>query len=106
MALVTNAVVFVLSQHLLPDAERCIAHCLAQGYHMIGLIKDDWEAAMKMLHEGKASVIVAADPQHVDPLREPRVEFVALHRPRNAGPAASRPGKGERTQLIRRNAAG
>jgi hypothetical protein len=84
----TTAVVFVLSQYLMPDAERCITYCLARGYDMIGVIKDDWDAAFGMLVAGTVTVVVAADPHHVDPGRTPRVEYVAhvgpqgQHRPR------------------------
>lgn len=101
--LMTNAVVFVLTQYLARDADRCIQHCVAHGYTMIGLIKDDWKAAMALALEGKASVIVAASPAHVDPDREPRVEFVAYDSPR---PTSSAPGISQRetrTRIIRRS---
>ncbi len=91
---VTTAVVFVLSRYLLPDADRCIDYCRAQGYAMVGVITDDWHEAMHMLHEGKAVVLVVADRQHLDPERAPRVEAVA-----DRGPTG-RP----KTQIIRRNA--
>jgi len=73
----TSAIVFVATQYLLTDAHRCINHCIAHGYHMVGLVKDDWGKAMEYLHEGKASVLVIADPEHLDPDREPRIEIVA-----------------------------
>lgn len=100
-----NAVVFVLTQHLLPDSDRCISYCLARGYRMVGLVKDDWEAAIAMLITGKASVIVAESPDHVPADRQPRVEYVSHAgpaRPENAGPGIGQ--RETRTRLIRRNA--
>jgi hypothetical protein len=88
-----NAVVFVLTRHLLPDAELCISYCIAHGYNMIGVVKDDWTAATQYLYSGKAHVLVAADARHVDPDRQPRVEFVADHGP------SGRP----RTRIIQRS---
>jgi len=96
----TNAVVFVLTRHLLPDAQQCISYCMLHGYHVIGVIKDDWKAAMALAVEGKAPVIVAACPEHVDPGREPRVEYVSHDRPRAAGGPRE-----ERTHIIRRTEA-
>lgn len=93
-----NAVVFVLTQYLARDADRCIQHCITNGYAMIGLIKDDWKAALALAVEGKASVIVAASPDHVDPEREPRVEFVS-HQPALAESDGRR--RDERTRVIR-----
>lgn len=100
-----NAVVFVVAQHLLPDTDRCIRYCLERGYHMIGVVKDDWPSAIAMLIAGKASVIVADSPDHVPPDREPRVEYVChagRTRPSNAGPGISP--RETRTRVIRRNA--
>lgn len=94
-----NAVVFVLSQHLLPDADRCIQYCLGHGYAMVGLIKDDWGAAITMLIDGKASVVVAASPDHVPADRTPRVEYVC-----HAAPPAGR-ARTVRTSRINRSGA-
>lgn len=99
-----NAVVFVVTKHLLPDTERCISYCLARGYHMIGVVKDDWAAAIAMLVDGRASVVVADSPDHIPADREPRVEYVChagRTRP-NAGPGISP--RETRTRVIRRNA--
>lgn len=91
----TTALVFVLSRHLLNDAARCIEYCRCQGYSMIGVVKDDWAEAMRMLHQERvADVVVVADRQHLDPRRAPRVEVVADHG------TGGRP----KTQIIRRNA--
>lgn len=77
----TAAIVFVLTEHLRPDAARCIGYCVSRGYHVIGIVKDDWTAAINMLNNKQAAVIVAADPGHLDPQRTPRVEYVIHHGP-------------------------
>lgn len=89
-----HAIIFVLSQYLLPDADRCIRHCLAHGYFVVGVVKDNWGQAMEYLHDGTATVLVVADPRHLDPNREPRIEVVAEG-------TAGQP----RTRMLRRNAA-
>lgn len=91
----TTAIVFVPTSHLLPDAEKGINHCLAHGYEMIGVVKDDWGKAMEYLHDGTADVLVVADDEHLDPDREPRIEVVNQRAlpatpPRNAGPVPRR----------------
>lgn len=84
----THAIVFVLGRYIMPDAARCIGYAIGRGYHVIGIVKDDWQAATDMLIEKQATVIVAADPRHLDPNRVPRVEYVihegpeGQHRPR------------------------
>jgi len=77
----THAIVFVIGRHIWPDAARCIGYAIARGYHVIGIVKDDWSAAINMLIDKQASVIVAADPSHLDPDRVPRVEYVIHHGP-------------------------
>jgi hypothetical protein len=73
----TTAMVFVLSDRLLPDAQICIDYCLAQGYVMGGVIRDDWQKAVDYLYTGEAGVIIAASDETLDPDRTPRVEVVA-----------------------------
>lgn len=73
----TTALVFVLSCRLFPDAQACIEFCLAHGYRMVGVIRDDWLKACEYLYEGKADVLVVADERSLDPNRSPRVEVVA-----------------------------
>lgn len=90
----TDAIVFVQTQHLLRDAALCIEYCRNQGYNMVGVVKDDWKEAMRMGNAGQAGVIVAADAQHLDPKRRPRVEIVAEQ------PVSDRE---TRTRIIRRN---
>lgn len=105
-----DAIVFVMSSHLLPDADRCIRYCLARGYRMIGVVRDDWAAATRMLLDGRAQVLVVADPQHLDPDRLPRVEYVCHEEPAAsnhvAGAVRPKPGsRTERTRVISRTAA-
>jgi hypothetical protein len=69
--------VFVLSNRLMPDAGICIEYCRVLGYHMCGIVKDDWTIAMDYLHAGQADVVVVADDRSLDPDRAPRVEVVA-----------------------------
>lgn len=95
----TEAVVFVLTAHLLPDADRCIRHCLSRGYHVVGIVKDNWAEAMRMLHDGRAEVLVVADEQHLDPERAPRIEVVGRRPGAKPGP------RSERSQMVKRNAA-
>lgn len=73
----TNAIVFVLSSRLLPDADVCIKYCLQHGYHVRGVVRDDWHAACGYLYRGEADVVVVADARSLDPDRAPRVEVVA-----------------------------
>jgi 2,4-dienoyl-CoA reductase-like NADH-dependent reductase (Old Yellow Enzyme family) len=85
----------------LADVARCTAFCQTQNYHIEGLIRDgDWNAAVSMIHEGLADIIVMARPDHFDPDWKPRVEFVSEARPRH------QPNSGRRTRFIRRSAAG
>lgn len=72
----THAVAFV------PDgpvdevyANQCFAHCAHRGYTLAGIVRGDWSAAVAMVAAGLASVIVFARREHLDPAREPRVEF-------------------------------
>lgn len=99
----TEAVVFVLSKHLLPHASICYQYCLSLGWHAIGLVRDDWGKAWEYVREGKADLIVIADDSDTELDHTPRVKVVShTEEPMVAGPAVTRPGKGERTQLIRR----
>lgn len=102
---VTEAVVFVLTQHLTPDAPRCIDYCLARGYHMKALIKDDWSKAISYITSGLATVLVVADVDHLDPGRTPRIEVVA-DRLRNDPPAGGGERRHRTSRLNRRDAAG
>lgn len=96
----TSAIVFALTQHLITDADRCINYCLAHGYDMVGVVKDDWARAIEYLTTGVASVLVVASTDHIPPDATPRIEVVADAPPAHPGPAH------ERTRMVRRNAGG
>jgi hypothetical protein len=90
-----NAMVYVLSDRLLPDAQICIDYCLRQGYTMGGVIRDDWDKAIDYLYSGEAGVLIVADDETLDPDRTPRVEVVAHMPTRNRACVP-------RTRIIRR----
>lgn len=73
----THAIVYVLTSRLLPDADICINYCLAHGYHVVGVVRDDWRTACGYLYRGEADVAVVADARSLNPQRAPRVEVVA-----------------------------
>lgn len=113
MSHLTHAMVFVLSNRLLPDAGICIEYCRLQGYYMCGVIRDDWAKAVDYLYSGKCHVLVVASDETLDPDRAPRVEVVAHQqgqpRPQRPDvPTGRRPSRrrSERTRMIRRSAAG
>ncbi|WP_433383021.1 hypothetical protein ACQPZX_20220 [Actinoplanes sp. CA-142083] len=76
MVTVTNAVVFVQPDRFEVNAARCLDYCAVRRYAVAGLICGDWAAALQMLKDGLASVIVVSSPAQLDPDREPRIEVV------------------------------
>jgi hypothetical protein len=101
----TNAVVFVLGNRLILDGNICLQYCLAHGYNMIGVVKDDWRQALDYLHDGTAAVLVVADERSFAD-QSPRIEVVAhagTRTPNGNPKAAGR--RNERTHLVRRTAA-
>jgi hypothetical protein len=107
-----QAMVFVLSHRLLPDAGICIEYCLRQGYVMCGVVRDDWDKAIDYLYRREADVLVVADARTLDPDRTPRVEVVAHHhtQPQRPDVPTGRRGgrhrrKPERTRMLKRDAA-
>ena len=83
-----NAVVYVRPDNYSVSAARCLEHCTARKYHVVGLIQGDWDAAMRMLREGLASVVVVSSADQLDPGSEPRVEVVPKRRPRRGSPSS------------------
>lgn len=73
----TRAIVFVPGDEFDPHAARCVAYAEDQGYDLIGIIRDNWPAAQKMLGDGETSVVIVSEQAHLDPARKPRVEVVA-----------------------------
>jgi hypothetical protein len=90
-----NAIIFVLSRHLETDSATCVSYCLARGYAVAAIVRDDWGAAMKALCTFAASVVVVARLEHLDETCTPRME-VAADMPVTDGP------RGERTRLLKR----
>ena len=70
---VVNAVIYVRPENYSASAARCLDYCAARRYNVVGLIPGDWDAAMRMLHEGVASVVVVSSAEQVDQ-GEPGVE--------------------------------
>lgn len=103
-----HAIVFVLSNRLLPDAGTCIEYCRALGYVMSGVVRDDWAKACEYLYKGEADVVVVADDRTLDPDRTPRVEVVAHQNTQPTRPdvPTGRRARNERTWTVKRNGEG
>jgi hypothetical protein len=85
---VTNAVIFVQPEKFHANAARCLDYCAAMRYEVAGLICGDWAAALQMVRNGLAAVIVVPAMTQIDPSGEPRIEVVP--RRANARRLASR----------------
>ncbi|WP_250008040.1 hypothetical protein [Actinoplanes sp. M2I2] len=68
-----DAVIYVRPENYSASAARCLDYCSARRYNVVGLIPGDWDAAMRMLHEGKASVVVVSSVEQMEP--QPGVEI-------------------------------
>jgi hypothetical protein len=79
--MVTKAVVYVQADKFHASAARCLDHCNTMRYELAGLICGDWPAAVKMLNQNLAEVIVVASPTQLDAAQEPRVEVVPKRTP-------------------------
>jgi hypothetical protein len=97
--MVTKAVVYVQADKFHASAARCLDHCNTMRYELAGLICGDWPAAVRMLNQNLAEVIVVASPTQPDSAREARVEVVPKRttarrrpstRPRLVGRVATR----------------
>lgn len=96
----TDAAVFILGRRLLPDAGRCIDYCMAQGYNMKALFKDDWREAVEYVDSGEAEVLVVAD---FDQSMSPRIEVVT-DRIRAEEPTGGRERRCRTSRINRRDA--
>jgi hypothetical protein len=73
---VINAVIFVRPENYGVTAARCLDYCEQKRYNVVGLIPGDWAAALRMLGQGLAGVIVVGSADRLDLEREPRIEVV------------------------------
>jgi hypothetical protein len=79
--------------------KECLAHIENRGYKLFSVLRD-WEAALSVLRNHSAQVIVFAQQDHFNEHWEPRIEFVGEDtrrlvagkppRPTNAGPRRPR----------------
>ena len=76
MVSVTDAVIFVQPDKFHANAARCLDYCATMRYEVVGLVHGDWDAALRMVQEGLAAVIVVASMADLDPARQPRIEVV------------------------------
>lgn len=91
----TRAIVYVKTDDQYEaNTDRCLDYCRKRGYDFRGLIRDNWEAADRMMGDGETSVVIVSTEEQLPPDRKPRIEVVAHQ------PAASR--WEQRTRLIRR----
>jgi hypothetical protein len=74
---VTRAIVFVPSDDFDPHATRCVAYAEERHYELVGVVRDDWNAVLRLIGDGQVGVVVVSDEAHLDPERQPRVEVVA-----------------------------
>jgi len=83
---------------------QCLEYCALKGYEVVGVVVGDSAAAIAMLMNHTAGVLVIARPEHLDSEAardvEPRIEFAD---PPNLPHTARR---ARRSRIIRRDAAG
>lgn len=123
--MVTNAIVFIHPDRVLPNAHACYQYCLSLGYNVVGIVRS-WEEAIGINRadperdEVSAEVVVVAEEADLPPDRTPRLEIVAYARPEiffqakaeheallsgEPAPALAPIRRGKRTRIIRRIAA-
>lgn len=83
-----NAVIYVRPENYSANAAHCLDYCAARRYNVVGLIPGDWAAAVQMLGDGTATVIVVSAADRTDTV-EPRIEVVPKRRGRRLAPNAS-----------------
>lgn len=71
----TTAVIFVPNGQYELYASLCLNYCVAKGYEIGGVIQGDWEAVVRTISAGIATVVVVARPEHINPAWEPRIEI-------------------------------
>lgn len=82
---------------LVPDAEAyrwlmiCGQYCAARRYEVVAVVHA-WAEAIRIIKDGRATVLVAGRHDHLPPDRSPRVEIVAEHNePTSVQPSRRRP---------------
>lgn len=66
----------------IPDADShrwmmaCAQYCAVRHYEIVAVVHA-WADAIRMIQDGRATVLVTGRPDHLPPDRMPRVEFVA-----------------------------
>jgi len=82
---------------LLPDVEAhrwlmiCGQYCTAHHYEIVAVVHV-WADAIRMIRDGRATVLVAGRHDHLPPDRSPRVEIVVEHNePTSTSPSRRRP---------------
>jgi len=93
---VVNAVIVVRPENYGVNAARCLEYCETRRYHVVGLIPGDWRAALRMLGDGLAGVIVVSARDQFDAPGEPRIEVApkrSARRPRKRTANAALPGQ-------------
>lgn len=73
----TTAVIFVPDHLVEQFAPQCLAYCTARGYTIAGVIQGDWQAALAMLADELATVIVVARRDHLPADGGPRIEVAS-----------------------------
>ena len=72
-----TAIIFVPSTEFDPHATRCITYAEERGYRVVGIVRDNYDAAMAMTRAGRAEVLIVSEEGHLPPRRKPRLEIVA-----------------------------
>lgn len=82
---------------LLPDVEAhrwmmiCAQYCEARHYEIVAVVHA-WADAIRMIKDGRATVLVAGRHDHLPPDRSPRVEIVVeQNEPTSTRPERRRP---------------
>lgn len=87
-------------------AARCVEYCTRMGYELVGVVSagaaGQWASIDRMLTEGRAEIVVAAQRDQLPPDRTPRIEVVAEHLDQRRLVPELRPER-NRPQFLRRN---